>query len=71
MCIRDRIYSAPIVSGQTIVQPTANGTIYGFDISSGEKKWEISVEGIVISSPVIAYGKLFIPTIEGKLIAIQ
>ena len=65
------VYSAPIVSGQTVIQTYANGTIRGFDISTGEMKWEISVQGIVISSPVLVDGKLFIPTIEGNLYAIH
>jgi outer membrane protein assembly factor BamB/serine/threonine protein kinase len=65
------IYTAPIVSDQTIIQTSANGTVRGFDISTGEMKWEISVKGMVISSPVLAGGKLFIPTIEGTLFAIH
>ena len=65
------LYSSLIVTGDTVVQTSTDGTVYGLNVSNGEEKWRISVDGSVISSPVLAGNKLFVPTIEGRLIAVQ
>ena len=63
--------AAPIVSGNTVIQPAFDGKIHGVDKSSGEKLWELSVEGGIRTSPALANGVLYIASNNGTLYALE
>ncbi|MCZ6789998.1 MAG: PQQ-binding-like beta-propeller repeat protein [Chloroflexi bacterium] len=63
--------SSPIITGDTVVQAAADGSIYGFGAASGEQIWKVSVDEGIVASPVLANGSLYVPTIEGSLYALQ
>ena len=63
--------SSPIITGDTVVQAAADGTIYGFDAASGEQRWTVSVGEGIVASPILVNGTLYVPTIDGSLYALQ
>ena len=63
--------AAPIVIGDTVIQPTSDGKVYGVDRVTGEELWVLSVEGSIIASPVLANGTLYIASGNGTLYALQ
>ncbi|MEK7777905.1 MAG: serine/threonine-protein kinase [Chloroflexota bacterium] len=66
-----RLYSAPIVSGDTVIQTASDGTIYGFDVATGSEKWRTSVQENVVTSAILAGDTLYVPTMAGNLYAIR
>ncbi len=66
-----RLYSAPIVSGDTVIQTASDGTVYGFDAATGIEKWRASVEEGVTTSAILAGDTLYVPTTAGNLYAIR
>ena len=63
--------SSPVITGDTVVQAAADGTIYGFAGASGEQRWKFSVGEGIATSPILVNGTLYVPTIEGSLYALQ
>ena len=63
--------AAPIVNGNTVIQATLDGNVYGVDRTTGEQLWEISVEGGILVSPVLANGVLYIASDNGTLYALR
>ena len=37
-----RIYTSPIVSGDTVIQSAPDGTFYGLNAATGEERWQFS-----------------------------
>ncbi|MDO8750037.1 MAG: serine/threonine-protein kinase [Dehalococcoidia bacterium] len=66
-----RLYSAPIVSGDTVIQTASDGTIYGFAAATGIEKWRASVREGVTTSVILAGDTLYVPTTAGNLYAIR
>ncbi len=66
-----RLYSAPIVSGDTIIQTASDGAVYGFDAATGKEKWRASVQEGVATSSILAGDTLYVPTTAGNLYAIR
>ena len=63
--------SAPIVSGNTIIQAATDGKVYGVDRATGEQLWVIPLEGEIVASPVLGNGVLYIASGNGTLYAIE
>ena len=63
--------SSPIITGDTVVQAAADGTIYGFDAMSGNQRWRLTMGEGIAASPILVNGTLYVPTIEGSLYALQ
>ena len=63
--------ASPIITGETVVQAAADGTIYGFDAASGEQRWKVSVGEGIVASPILVNSTLYVPTIEGSIYALQ
>jgi outer membrane protein assembly factor BamB len=61
--------SSPVVTRNAVYFGWGEGKLYGLDVKSGEKIWEDSVAGNVISSPAIAAGRLYVATMDGNLYA--
>ena len=56
----------------TIVQPSADGTIYGLDPATGEKRWAFDTLEAVRSSPAIdAEGNIYVGSGEGRLFVLN
>ncbi|MCH7706696.1 MAG: PQQ-binding-like beta-propeller repeat protein, partial [Chloroflexi bacterium] len=66
-----RIYSSPIVSGDTVIQAVSDGTFYGFDVATGEERWRFSLDATITTSPVLAGDTLYVPSAEGTLYAVR
>ncbi|MFH1140475.1 MAG: serine/threonine-protein kinase [Chloroflexota bacterium] len=64
------LYSAPIVSGDTVIQTASDGTVYGFDAATGKEMWRTSVNEGVVTSAILAGDTLYVPTTAGNLYAI-
>lgn len=61
--------SSPVATKHVVYAGWGEGRIYGFDAKSGEKVWEDSLDGNIISSPAIAMGKLYVATMDGNVYA--
>jgi outer membrane protein assembly factor BamB len=61
--------SSPVVTQNMVFFGWGEGRIYGLNAQSGEKVWEESLHGHILSSPAIAMGKLFAATMDGYVYA--
>jgi outer membrane protein assembly factor BamB len=66
-----RIYTSPVVSGDTVIQAAPDGTFYGFDAATGEERWRFSLDVTITTSPVLAGDTFYVPTAEGTLYAVR
>ena len=66
-----RLFTSPIVSGDTVIQTASDGTVFGFDVATGEEKWTVFLDEPLTTSPIIADGVLYVPTAHGNLIALE
>jgi len=63
-------WSSPATDGTTIVAGDSSGWIQAFDAASGEKLWELQLEGAVESSPVFWDGRVVVGTRGGAIVAL-
>jgi outer membrane protein assembly factor BamB len=61
-----------IALGQrTVYTGTGAGTIYALDATTGTVQWSASVGAAVSASPALADGILYVPTADGRLVALD
>ena len=51
-------WATPIVVGDVVIWNTKPGKVYGVDRATGEILWKLSVQGPVLSSPILVDGVL-------------
>lgn len=61
--------SSPVATKHVVYVGWGEGRIYGLDAKSGDKVWEDSLDGHIVSSPAIAMGKLYVATMDGNVYA--
>jgi outer membrane protein assembly factor BamB len=61
--------SSPVATGSMVFFGWGEGRIFGLSAETGEKLWEDSLHGHILSSPAIAMGKLFVATMDGQVYA--
>ncbi len=66
-CIPLGYCSSPVVTKNTLITGWGEGKLYAFSPESGEKLWEDSLDGDIISSPTIADTRLYVATMKGNL----
>ena len=60
--------SSPICDGQRYIQIKADsGIIHAYDAAKGTPLWEKEIENIIVASPVLAAGRLYMLDNEGNL----
>ncbi|MBN2624974.1 MAG: PQQ-binding-like beta-propeller repeat protein [Acidimicrobiales bacterium] len=64
-----RVVIAPDQS--TLYTGTAAGTVYALDATTGAVQWTVSVGAPVTASPALADGILYVPTGDGRLVAVD
>jgi len=61
--------SSPVVTENMVFFGWGEGRIYGLDAHTGEKLWQDSLQGHIVSSPAIAGTRLYVATMEGQMYA--
>jgi eukaryotic-like serine/threonine-protein kinase len=61
--------SSPVITNNQVFCAWGEGKIYAFKPDNGQKLWETTVNGNILSSPVIAEKKLYVATMTGYLYA--
>ena len=59
------------LEGTTVYVGTSVGTVYALDVASGAVQWTASVGAEVSASPALADGVLYVPTADGRLVALD
>ena len=62
---------APFVDGDTVYVSTGfdGARIFAFDVETGEERWSVEDPENPVTGPVVADGLLFIPFVNGELVA--
>jgi len=63
--------AGPGISARNLVMGCSNGVVVGFDIGSGQQKWQTTVPSEVQAVPVISQGIVIVRTTDGKVIALR
>jgi outer membrane protein assembly factor BamB len=66
-----RVWSSPIVAGQTLYVTNQSGSLYAIDLSSGKEKWRFETKSSIQSSPVLADGTVYFGSNDGGVYAIR
>ena len=66
----DRVYSSPLVEGQTVYFGSGDSNFYALDRQTGEQKWKFETGGAVHSSAAIQGGLVYFASADGKLYAV-
>ncbi|MBI1984475.1 MAG: PQQ-binding-like beta-propeller repeat protein, partial [Acidobacteria bacterium] len=59
-------YSSPVVHGNRLYQTDNGANLAAFDVATGEQLWTLGLGTIQKASPVLADGKLYVGTENGK-----
>ena len=59
-------YSSPVIDGGCVYQIDNSANLYSFDLATGKKMWTLNLGTIQRASPVLADGKLYVGTQNGK-----
>lgn len=59
-------FSSPVTDGKLIYQVDNGANLLAFDAQTGERKWQLKLGTIQRASPVLADGKLYVGTENGK-----
>jgi hypothetical protein len=70
---RDHLYASPARQPDgTIVQPSADGTVYGLDPDEGTVRWQFDTRDAIRSSPAVdADGTVYVGSGEGRLFVLN
>jgi outer membrane protein assembly factor BamB len=74
---RDHLYASPAVlrgadGAATVVQPSADGTVYAFDAATGEARWAFDWGAPLRSSPALdPDGRIYLGTGDGHLLVLS
>ena len=64
-------YSSPVIDGDRVYQVDNAANLVAFDISTGNRLWSLNLGTIQRSSPVLADGKLYVGTVNGKFYIVR
>ena len=64
-------FSSPVVDGGRVYQIDNSANLYAFEIASGKKLWTLNLGTIQRASPVLAGGKLYVGTQNGKFYVLR
>ncbi|HWN99701.1 MAG TPA: PQQ-binding-like beta-propeller repeat protein [Blastocatellia bacterium] len=64
-------YSSPIVDGDRLYQIDDSANVFAFDINTGKELWKQTIGTLQRASPVLADGKLYVGTENGKFFILK
>jgi len=64
-------FSSPVIDGDRIYQIDNGANLYAFDVNTGKELWKQNLGTIQKSSPVLADGKLYVGTENGKFFILK
>jgi outer membrane protein assembly factor BamB len=65
------IRSSAAISAKIVILGSENGTLYAFDLQTGENVWQFDCGASVKSSPAVADGMVFFGTDSGRVYALD
>jgi outer membrane protein assembly factor BamB len=68
---RDKIWSTPVVSGETVYFGSFDHKIYALDAESGNKLWELETEGAIAATPLVYNGTVYIGSFDRHIYAVD
>lgn len=66
-----KVFSSPAVAGGTVIVGSDDGSVRGFDATSGGQSWKVDTGGPVRSSPTVTGGRAYVGSYDGSLRAID
>jgi outer membrane protein assembly factor BamB len=64
-------FSSPVIDGDRIYQIDNGANLFAFDVNTGKNLWQQNLGTIQKSSPVLADGKLYVGTENGKFFILK
>ncbi|MGH9719116.1 MAG: PQQ-binding-like beta-propeller repeat protein, partial [Bryobacteraceae bacterium] len=64
-------YSSPILDGDRVLQADNGANLFAFDVNTGKELWRQNLGTIQKSSPVLADGKIYVGTENGKFFILR
>ena len=64
-------YSSPVIDDDFIYQVDNSANLVAFDLETGNRLWSLNLGTIQRASPVLADGKLYVGTVNGKFYIIR
>jgi len=64
-------FSSPVIDGERIYQIDNGANLFAFDVNTGKQLWMLNLGTIQKSSPVLADGKLYVGTENGKFFILK
>jgi outer membrane protein assembly factor BamB len=64
-------YSSPIIDGDRVYQIDDSANVFAFDVNTGKELWKHTIGTLQRASPVLADGKLYVGTENGKFFILK
>ena len=63
--LRSKVDSSPVIVGDRVYIGSNDGRLYGLHLADGKIVWEKQLNGGIIGSPAVAFGRLVVATDRG------
>jgi outer membrane protein assembly factor BamB len=67
----DRILGSPVVSGDVVFVPVADGTLYALNVEDGVEQWSFQADGALWSAPLVVDDHIYLGTLTHKVQALD
>ena len=67
----DKIWSTPVIGGDTLFITSFDKKLHALDITSGSKSWEFGTEGAIAATPLLYNGTLYFGSFDRHFYAVN
>jgi len=67
----DKIWSTPVIGGDTLYITSFDKKLYALDIADGSKSWEFATEGAIAATPLLYNGTLYFGSFDRHFYAVN
>lgn len=67
----EKVWSTPVVSGDTLYIGSFDDRLYALDAASGSKKWDFKTEGAIASTPLVYENAVYFGSLDRHLYALN
>lgn len=67
----DKIWSTPVVDGNTLYIGSFDNKLYALNVADGTKKWDFATEGVIIATPVVYNNTIYFGSFDRHVYAVN
>ena len=69
--IGDKVWSTPVIEGNTLFIGSFDNKLYAIDINDGSKRWEFETEGAIVATPLVYDNTVYFGSFDRHIYAVD